>query len=113
MLISTSAPGILFNPVDLQQQLQQLQAQALNLNTIPPATRTMLTNTASALVAIATALSTLAFMIVLFRLMANAHKPQLLQHDMALLGESAFVLVLLFGITTVIGIFATVYLRFG
>ncbi|MCL4521448.1 MAG: hypothetical protein M1415_07685 [Firmicutes bacterium] len=96
----------------LTQIQQQAQQQALNIGTLPSATQQILGQTGTALVAIATGLSMIAMFIALFRLMAGAHNPRRRQQSMTMLGDSSLVLVLLFGMTTVVGIFATVYLHF-
>lgn len=63
-------------------------------------------------VGIAISVGIFALLVIVYRLMASAHNPVARQHWMALLGEHALVLVLLFGITTVTGILAAVYLHF-
>jgi ABC-type phosphate transport system permease subunit len=72
----------------------------------------MLGSTGTALVGIATALSAVAFLLAIFRLMAHAHNPRRRQQEMQMLADASVMMILLFGITTVVGIFATVYLHF-
>ncbi len=119
-MVTISGPSgqqIVVDPGHLQQQIiayqQFAQEQALQLGTVPPSTQAMLGSTGTALVGIATSLSMLAMFIALFRLMSNAHKPMQRQQSMMMLADSSFVLVLLFGITTVVGIFASFYLHAG
>ena len=97
----------------LGQLQHQAQQQALHIGTLPSATQQILGQTGTALVAIATGLSMVAMFIALFRLMAGAHNPRRRQQSMTMLADSSLVLVLLFGVTTVVGIFATAYLHFN
>ncbi len=97
----------------LTQIQQQAHQQAVNIGTLPPATQQILGQTGTALVAVATGLSMIAMFIALFRLMAGAHNPRRRQQSMTMLADSSLVLVLLFGVTTVVGIFATAYLHFN
>ena len=118
--MALNAPGGLKVPVisghlgqTLSQIQQQAQQQALHMGTLPSATQQILGSTGTALVGVATGLSMVAMFIALFRLMANAHNPRRRQQSMTMLADSSLVLVLLFGMTTVVGIFATAYLHFS
>ena len=86
-------------------------AKSLNVGIVPSTTRIMLGSTGSALVEIATGLFALAFLVALFRLMTHAHNPRRRQQDMQWLADASVALVLLFGITTVVGILVSVYLH--